>query len=154
MTLTLRRSLLCSHLALLGCGGGAATPLISGMVTGNYEGTMFTATNGFAAEREGKSSIIVLGTGNLNCASATAADPPMGNNGLISVASLTPGDFSNVSVQVMKNDGNWESSGSNKGTLKITAADAAKVAGTITYSDDISGRAMALNGTFEVTRCP
>ncbi|GMU62592.1 MAG: hypothetical protein AMXMBFR34_43550 [Myxococcaceae bacterium] len=128
--------------------------MVSGSVTGNCEGTMFTATNGFAADREGKSSVILLGTGNLNCASVTASDPPTGNNGLISVASLMAGDYSSVSVQVMKSDGNWESSGSNKGTLKITAADTAKVAGTITYSDDISGRAMALNGTFEVTRCP
>ncbi|MEW5737611.1 MAG: hypothetical protein AB1938_01730 [Myxococcota bacterium] len=148
-----RLLLLCSTLSFVGCGGGAALPLLSGSVTGNYEGTTFTATNGLAADREGKSSVILLGTGNLNCASVTASEPPSGNNGLISVASLMVGDYSNVSVQVMKNDGSWQSSGSNAGTLKITAADTAKVAGTITYSDDISGRPMALNGTFEVTRC-
>lgn len=152
---TFRVLVSCSMFALLGCGaGGSSLPLLSGSVTGNYDGTMFTATNGFAADRAGKSSIILIGTGNLSCASVTAADPPTGNNGLISVASLMAGDFTSVPVQVMRNDGNWESTGSSKRTLKITTADTAKVAGTITYSDDISGRAMALNGTFEVTRCP
>lgn len=139
---------------LLGCGGGAGTPLLSGQVTGQFDTTNFTAINGFAVDRAGMNSLIVLGDGPLNCATVTASDPPAGSNGIISVASLTVGDYSSVAVQVMRTVTNWESRGSNTGTLKITAADATKVAGTIAYSTTIDSVPLALNGTFEVSRCP
>lgn len=139
---------------LLGCGGGAGTPLLSGQVTGQFDTTNFTATNGFAKDRPGKSSLIILGDGPINCASVEAPDPPTGLNGLISVASLEAGDYANVSVQIFRNVSSFEGRGSNAGRLKLTAVDATKVSGTITYSTTIEAVPLALNGTFEVTRCP
>jgi hypothetical protein len=142
-----------SVFSLLGCGG-PALPLVSGSATGSYDGTAFTAVNGFATDREGKSSLIIVGEGNLNCASVTANEPPNGYNGAISVAALAVGDNSNVQVQVYKNVADdFQAVGSNAGTLSITAADDSKVAATIAYTATVSGKALELNGTFEVTRC-
>jgi hypothetical protein len=142
-----------SSAALLYCGGAPGTPLRSGSVTGNFNGTMFTAVNGFAASRS-NGNIIIMGTGRLNCASIDATEPPDGMNGQITPRSLDAGTYSNVSVRVMKNDGNWEAFGSGTGSLTITAEDSTHVAGTITYMDTINSRVAALNGTFDVSRCP
>ena len=61
---------------LCACGGGVpAEPLLSGSVTGSYEGSAFTAVNGFATVSNG-TPVILMGTGNLGCGSEEANSPP------------------------------------------------------------------------------
>ena len=148
-----------AHLALVAlfaaaCGSGASgTPLRSGSVTGSYDGRTFTAAFGFAATK-GSGNLIAVGAGPLNCDTPNAADPPAGSNGIISVKQLAVGSYANVNVQVMTNDGDWMSFGSNSGTLTITAADDHSVAGTISFTENGNDHMVALNGDFDVERCP
>ena len=143
---------------LAGCGGGADTgppiPLVSGSLAGEFKGQPFTPMFGFAVLHNG-SNLIVVGDGNLNCASPQQPEPPSGTNALFSVPALEVGTYSNRVVEILQNIGEYEGYGSNTGTITLTAVTETTVAGSIQYSytNDV-GEMFGISGTFEVTRCP
>jgi len=143
--------------AVAGCGGGggaAGEPLMSGQLTGQYKGQAFTPVFGFAAT-QGTNSMIGVGDGPLNCASPQQPDPPYGTNALISVPAFEVGTYSSRLVQILRNLGDFEGTGSNTASVDITAVSADSVAGSVTYSyTDDQSQSYALSGTFEVIRCP
>lgn len=144
-------------LAVAGCGGGGADagePLVSGALTGNYKGQAFTPMFGFAATN-GTSTLVAVGDGPLNCSSVAATDPPYGTNALISIPAFAVGSYSSRLVQILRNLGSFEGTGTNSGTIEITAVTADSVAGSVAYSyTDDQAQTYGLSGTFEVIRCP
>ncbi|MCB9660040.1 MAG: hypothetical protein H6726_20490 [Sandaracinaceae bacterium] len=139
---------------LTACGGGvSAEPLLSGNVMGSYEGSAFTAVNGFATVSNG-ASVILVGTGNLGCGSEESNSPPSGLNAAIRAPQFAVGTYSNVQVQLYSNVGGFESTGSNQGTLVITSVTDESIAGQITYSyTSADEQTYTLTGTFEVVHC-
>jgi len=141
---------------VVGCGGGGASgdPLISGSLAGEYEGQPFTPTFGFATLYE-DTTIIGLGDGDLNCASPTQNEPPPGTNAILALPSFDVGTYSNVFVNLYRNVDGFEGTGSNGGSVTITASSADSVAGMVSYSyTDDGGLTSGLDGTFDVVRCP
>jgi hypothetical protein len=147
---------LSSVVALAACGGGegAGEPLVSGALAGEYKGQPFVPAFGFATLYKG-SNLIALGDGPLNCASANRPDPPSGTNALFSLPALEVKTYSSVLVELIQNRGNFEGTGSNGGTITLTAVGDTSVAGTVSYryTDDAS-QTYGLSGSFEVARCP
>jgi len=141
-------------LSLAACGGPPAEPVLGGSATGSYDGTEFTAENGFAIAGE-TSALVILGNGNLYCGSEEASDPPSGHNAAIRVPALEVGTYSSVFVQMYENVSAFESTGTNSGTVTLSEVTATSVAGEVSFSyTDDEGRAYSFSGTFEVTRCP
>lgn len=139
--------------AAAACGGSPdGEPLVSGDVSGSYEGSNFTMHYGFAIPH-GTSYLIALGSKAIDCSSVKASDPPAGDSAAIATSTLAAGMYSNVLVQLYHNVSGFSGTGSNSGQLTI-AQSATTVAGTIAYSDTISNKSYALNGTFEVIVCP
>jgi hypothetical protein len=145
----------CSILAflLVGCGSPPAEPVLGGTVTGSYDGTEFTAENGFATADE-DSALIILGNGNLYCGSDEASDPPTGHDAAIFLPALEVGTYGSVLVQMIENLGSYESHGANVGSVVLTEVTETSVSGEVafTYQSDDGGD-FSLSGTFEVTRC-
>ena len=142
--------------ALAACGGGegAGEPLVSGSLAGEYKGQPFVPAFGFATLYDG-SNMIALGDGPLNCASANRPDPPGGTNALFSLPTLEVKTYSSVLVDILQNKGNFEGTGSNSGTITITAVSDTSVAGAVSYSyTDDATQTYGLSGSFEVARCP
>jgi len=140
-----------------GCGGASGEPLIAGSATGQYRDTNFTAAFGIAdSTTEPTQPLIAIGDGALHCGTAAASSPPSGSNAVMLVPSLDVGNYTGVRVQVMSDaDGSWGSTSTAAGTVDITTATAESVAGSVAYSYTSSAGAMyAVNGTFEVLRCP
>lgn len=135
------------------CGGSTGgEPLVSGAVSGSYDGANFEMKYGFATKRNA-SYLIALGSKAIDCSTVNAPDPPAGDAAAIAVATLDVGEYANVQVQLYHNVTSFSGAGSNAGHLTI-AQSATTVAGTIAYSDMISSKSYALNGTFEVMVCP
>jgi len=151
----MRWVLLILVLGVLACGDGDPPhePLISGDVTGNFEGTIFAVAEGVADEVDG-SAVILLGTDAIHCDSAELLRPPKGYFAAISPPSFEVGGYGGVRVVVYANDGSLNGAGDDGGTIEITASDASSVAGSVEYSYlDSDANRYALNGTFEVVRC-
>ena len=145
-------------LAVPACGGGgsAGEPLLSGTLTGQFNGQSFTPAFGVATVYQG-SNVIALGDGPLNCASAQQNDPPMGTTATFSLPTLAGGTYSLVYVDLIQYEGrNFDGVGSNDATVSITVVGPSSVAGTIDYSytDSSTGDSYSLVGSFEVSRCP
>jgi hypothetical protein len=143
-------------LALAACGGGEGPgePLVAGSLTGEYKGAAFTPAFGFVTLYNG-GNLIGLGDGPLNCASPQRQDPPSGTNALFSLSTLEVKTYSSVLVQILQNHGDFEGTGSNSGTITLTAVSDASVAGSVSYSyTDDAGQTYGLSGSFEVARCP
>jgi hypothetical protein len=141
--------------ALVGCGGDEDhEPLISGSVTGEFEGASFTVAEGVATVVN-DTSAIVLGTDAMNCSSQDQANPPSGYFASFGLPSFEVGTYSSVLVTVYENHGDFSGRGNNSGSVEITSSSDASVAGTVAYSytDDETQESYALNGTFEVVRC-
>jgi hypothetical protein len=140
-------------LAAAGCGTSSPSePLISGGVTGTYETSTFDIKYGVASAYQ-SGFVILLSSQSINCDSVTASEPPAGQGAVLSAPSLDVGQYSNLEVELIQNLGSFMGTGSNKGSLEITASSVASIAGTIAYSDTIDGESYAVNGSFEVTRC-
>jgi hypothetical protein len=141
-------------LSLVACSGAEGEPLVSGVLTGSYDGTEFTATNGFAAMEDGV-PIIVFGSGNVRCGSQNAGSPPSGRTAAFRVPSLEVGTYGNVIVQMYENVNGFEGVGSNGGSVTISAVTTDTISGTVgyTYTDTMS-RMFSFSGTFEVVNCP
>ena len=142
--------------ALAACGGGegAGEPLVSGSLAGEYKGQPFVPAFGFVSLYNG-SNLIGLGDGPLNCGSPQRPDPPSGTNALFTLSTLEVKTYSSVLVQILQNKGNFEGTGSNSGTITITAVSDTSVAGTVSYSyTDDESLTYGLSGSFEVARCP
>ena len=140
--------------AACGGGGGGGEPLLSGSLTGDYAGSAFTPSSGFATLYE-DTLIIGVGNGDLHCGSPAQNDPPPGINAILVMPSFDVGSYSNVFVNMYYNIGEFTGAGSNSGTVEITASSAASVAGSVSYAyTDDEGLTYALDGTFEVVRCP
>jgi hypothetical protein len=141
--------------ALVGCGGDEQhEPLISGSVTGEFEGASFTIAEGVATTAS-DARVIALGTDAINCGSAEQDDPPNGYFAAISLPSFDVGTYSSVLVVVYENHGNFSGHGTTTGSVEITSSSAASVAGTVAfaYTDDETDELYGLDGTFEVVRC-
>jgi len=135
------------------CGGADGEPLLSGSFTGDWNGETFTAINGFAALYN-DAPWIGIGDGPIHCGTESSPTPPDGDNVVIYPPAFDVGDYANVLVQLHHNVGDYEGYGTNQGTLTITAASDASIAGTLDYlATDTSGRHFAASGTFEVVRC-
>lgn len=140
--------------ALVGCGSPPVVPLISGSVTGSYEGTEFTADNGMAVQGSAN-ALILLGDGNLYCGVETSDAPPTGRTAAIYFeGQLAVGDYNSVLVRIMQNVGSYEAFGSSTGSLTLTEVTDTVVAGEFSYSDTYEGEEYSASGTFEVERCP
>jgi hypothetical protein len=74
--------------------------------------------------------------------------------GGINLPSLEVGTYGQVLITIYRNKGGFEGKGTNSGSVEITASSAESVAGTVAYTDESDGTALALNGTFEVVHCP
>ena len=72
----------------------------------------------------------------------------------ISLPSFEVGTYSSVMVTICRNKGSFEATGTNAGSVEITASSVESIAGTVAYTDDSDGTALALNGSFEVVHCP
>jgi len=147
--------LVISGVLAAGCGGDSGEPLISGSMTAEFAGTMFTPVNGFATIYQGK-GLIVVGTGSVHCGSETSNSPPSGRNAIISIPALAVGSYSNVLIQVSETSGGgFHSSGSNSGSVTITSVTAETVAGTVAYEHTSSSdqKHYAINGSFETVHC-
>jgi hypothetical protein len=143
-----------------GCGGGggegAGVPLVSGSLAGVYKGQPFTPGFGVATVYM-QSNLILIGTGPMNCGSATRPDPPTGTSALVEVPVFDVGTYSSVFVDMVRySGGNFEGTGSNSATVTITASSAASVAGTISWNhtSGTTNETYGLSGDFEVSRCP
>lgn len=147
--------LLAACVAFAACGGGSEVgePLLSGNVTGTYGDYSFTAVNGFAHDESDTSKVIGLGDGPLNCKSPDKPDPPSGMMAGIYLSSFEVGTYSPVLITVYRNVGSFEGKGTDTGSVEITASSAESIAGTVAYTDEYEGTALALNGTFEVVHC-
>jgi hypothetical protein len=147
------RTLLAGLVMLAACGGGGGgEPLISGSVTGEYEGTAFTATHGFAADVEGTLAI-VIGSGDIGCGSVDDNEPPDGINAAIGMESLAVGTYTNVSVLLHFNIGHYEAHGTGGGTVTITASSPESIAGSIDWLTVDAGLTYSVTGTFEIASC-
>jgi len=148
--------LLAAGAVIAACGSGSESgePLLSGIVTGTYGDDSFTAVNGFAYEPSDTSKVIGLGDGPLNCNSPYKTDPPSGMMGGINLPSFEVGTYSGVVVTIYTNKGSFEGKGTNAGNVEITSSAAESIAGTVAYTDEYEGTALALNGDFEVVHCP
>lgn len=141
---------------LLACGGTAVIPdpIVSGTVSGSYDGADFVAVNGFVTMRSSGTYVIGFGTGPIGCGSEDMSRPPPGYSAAVSLASLSVGTYSNTFVNLIANVNGFEGAGSNDGTLTVTAVGADTLSGTISYSyTDSGGATYALSGTFEVVLC-
>lgn len=146
---------LSTAVTLAACGGGEGPgePLLSGELAGTYKGQAFTPAFGFVTLYEG-SNLIGLGDGPLNCASPQRPDPPSGTNAMLVLSTLEVKTYSSVLVQILRNNGSFEGTGSNSGTVTITAVSDTSVAGTVAYSYTDASQTYGLSGSFEVARCP
>jgi hypothetical protein len=149
-----------SWLALAGvaCGGGgsaAGEPLVSGAVTGSFEGSAFTPAFGVAVLYMGD-NLIALGDGPINCGSPSSSAPPRGTTAIIEVPALEAGTYGPVFVELDRSQAaDFNGVGSNDGTLTLTEVTADTVAGSIDYAYTSSdNKVYSLSGTFQVTRCP
>jgi hypothetical protein len=142
--------------SLAACGGGGGEPLLSGTMTGEYDGQSFTAVNGFATIVE-DTPLVAMGEGGIGCGSEDDNQPPGGYNVAFGLEGsvFAVGDFTSVFVEFHRNvGGDYEGFGTNVGSVSITAVTTESVSGTIAfdYTDDES-RHFAANGTFEVVNC-
>jgi len=139
------------------CGGEAQEhePLISGTVTGEFEGASFTIEEGIAKDRSETNKLIVLGTDAINCGTPDQQDPPTGYFASIGLESFDVGTYSNVPIAVFENHGSFSGTGGNGGTVEISVSTTDVIAGTVAYSytDSETGDSYRLDGTFEVLRC-
>jgi len=143
-------AILCSQ----ACGGDdGGDPLLSGSVSGSYDGDAFDVAYGFATPYQGQ-ILIALGDSNLHCGSQDAPNPPGGRSAAISVPMLEVGSYTSVFVQMFNNVGSFEGVGANSGSVELTAVSAESVSGSVSfdYTDDQS-RSFTLSGTFEVINC-
>ena len=144
--------LACGLLALVGCGGDDGEALVSGSLTGEYEGHAFTPGYGFATLYR-DSGLIALGDGDIHCGSESDSEPPKGTNAIFSVP-LEAGIHSGVSVELIQNISDYHAVGTNTGTVTITTVTDQTVAGSVAFDyTDTEARHFAVNGDFEVLHC-
>jgi hypothetical protein len=125
-------------------------------LVGVFKGQSFTPTAGIATVYQG-SNVIGVGDGPIDCGSPQQSNPPAGTTATFSLPAFAVGTTSSVFVDMIQfKAGSFGGTGSNSGTVTLTAVDAVSVAGTIDYSytDSATGDAYGLSGTFEVSRCP
>ncbi|MEZ0312657.1 MAG: hypothetical protein ACAI38_12855 [Myxococcota bacterium] len=142
-------------LAFAACGDSDDdnTPLISGSVTGTYGDDTFTLRNGVLGKTSGGSDVVILGTDAMTCASPKAPAPPEGNFASIAVGVLAVGTYGGVLVQVYENHDDFSGAGSSTGTFTIDDLTDTTMSASVSFSATVDGKALALNGDFEVERC-
>ncbi len=140
-------------LVLGACGGSdSGEPLISGSMTGEYDGHSFSPAFGFATLNKG-AGLIAVGDGPIHCGTESANEPPSGTNALFSVP-LAVGSKSSVAVQLLRNIDSYEGVGSNTGSVTLTAVSDEAIAGTVSFDyTDSRSRHFSINGDFEVLHC-
>ena len=143
-------------IALCACGGGddeSGEPLVSGSVTGEWDGSSFALANGFATIFMDV-PLIGVGDGPIHCGSENDNDPPSGTSAAIAVPAFEVGAYTGVFVELYHNVDEFEGVGSNAGSLTLDQVSDTSIAGSVSYDmTDENGRHFALSGTFEVVRC-
>jgi len=146
--------LVVSIFGAVACGGDdGGDPLLSGAVSGSFDGTAFDVAYGFSTPYQGQ-FLIALGDRDLHCGSQDSTQPPGGRSAAISIPAAEVGTYGSVFVQMFSNVGSFEGVGTNTGTVEITDVTADSVSGSVSfdYTDDES-RHFTLMGTFEVVNC-
>ncbi len=138
---------------LVGCtGGDSGEPLLSGSMTGEYDGHSFTPAFGFATLYKG-AGLIGVGDGPLHCGSESSMAPPSGTNALFSVP-LEVGSKGTVSVQMIRNVDGYEGVGANTGSVTVSAVSDESLTGTVSFDyTDTQSRHFLISGSFEVVHC-
>lgn len=141
---------------LVGCGGGddeSGEPLLSGSLSGDYDGAGFTPANGFATVLD-QTPLIALGDGPIRCGTEDDNDPPSGTNAALSIPMFEAGDYTSVLVLIYQNVDEFEGTGSNVGSVSLTSVSEESIAGSVEYEyTDDQDRHFSLSGTFDVVRC-
>jgi hypothetical protein len=142
-------------LAACGGGGGSGEPLISGSVSGSYDGNGFTVDAGFVAAAAEGGFAIGLGDGSLDCDSINDDAPPSGSFAVAFVDSIAVGTYSDVFVNIFRNVDGLHGYGTGGGTVMITGSNATSVAGSIDWAatNSETGEMHSITGTFEVVNC-
>jgi hypothetical protein len=134
--------------------GSDGEPLISGAVTLGYADQPYTMMYGIAVDHDG-APLVGFGTDPIDCDSVNSQNPPTGTSAVVTLSSLAPGTYSNVSVELIHNTSDLEISGASTGAVTITDMSADSVAGTVTFSNTGSdNKTYDLDGMFDVHHCP
>src|SRR6476661_1463189 len=107
----------------VGCSSSsspAGDPLVSGSVTGSYDGNTFTPGYGFATLDMMGNPLIGIAEAKVHCGTEKQANPPPGSGIIISLSSFAPGSYPDAFVTVYRNAGNFNALGSN-GAVNLTA---------------------------------
>ena len=93
------KMMILASVSAAGCGGSTISgePLVSGSVTGSYDGSTYTIKYGLATQRNA-GFLILLGSDPIDCGTPTAADPPNGDSAAISLPALDVKSYGNVGV--------------------------------------------------------
>ena len=150
-----RAALLIGVCAVAACGSEEDhEPVLSGQVTGSFEGTSFTIAEGVATVVE-SNNVVALGTDAINCGTPAQQNPPSGYFASIVLPSFEPGIYGSVFITVYENNGSFSGHGSNSGSVEIGDFDATSVLGIVDFShtDSDTGEVYTLDGTFHVVLC-
>lgn len=128
--------------------------MISGSVTGSYDGNTFTPGYGFATLDMMGNPLIGIAEAKVHCGSEKMANPPPGSGIIISVSSFAPGSYPDAFVTVYRNANNNFNALGSMGDVTLTAG-GATIAGTLTFNstDPSTGVVATASGSFEVTNC-
>jgi hypothetical protein len=143
-------------LMLVACGGtGAGEPLLLANGSGSIDGAPFTPAFGASNVLQSGTVNSVLATASVNCGSLTAmSDPSDGIYVQVQVPAAVVGVASkNMVMFDVVSGGQLHGSGSGDGTVEVTSVTDDVLDLKISYSKTLSGKAYALNGTFQVHRC-
>ena len=150
-----RIALMALVVSLAACGDSEVSgePLVFGSLMGEYDGSEFEPISGYATTSMGRTAI-VLGTGSVACSTQDSSSPPSGYTAVISAPEFTVGSYGSVFVQIFKNVGGFEGTGSNGGSLEITDVGTETLSGTIDYAfTNPNDKFVSISGAFEVILC-
>ena len=132
---------------------------LGGDVTGSYGSTGFSPKYGVAIASSAPEQAeleLQLGEAALNCDRylASGALNPFGLFARIYLKTAQPGAYPNSFVEFDQlTDSHTTQLGAPSGNLTVSAIDATHLEGSIVFQETVSDVAVALNGSFQITRC-
>jgi len=138
-------------------GGSSPTPepLISANVSGSAAGNDFVAEYGVSTVLESGTVSTTIGSGPLGCGDLTSGVPPDGVYVTIQIPEATVGVASETFFMFSVVSGSdLSGTGSNAGTVEVTAVSEETIAMDVDYADTVDNEAYSVSGDFEATRCP
>jgi hypothetical protein len=140
---------------LVACGNGSGSsgdPLLSGTISGSFEGDDFTPSFGFATLYEG-APLIGLAEDDVHCGSESMNAPPRGNGVILSSFAFEVGSH-DAFVQVFRSAGGDYASHGSSGIIEITAITDESIAGTVDFDSAGDGDlTYSAHGDFQVVNC-